>query len=113
MTSKILTKNDLPKIRKNFRNKRIGLAHGVFDLFHYGHLLHLKSAKSKCDVLIVSITAKKFVSKGPGRPYYNDAERLQMISALNDVDYVVISNSKSSGEIINKLKPNLYFKGKE
>ena len=54
---------------------KIGLAHGVFDLLHYGHLLHLKKAKENCDVLVVSITSAKFVNKGPNRPQYNDKER--------------------------------------
>lgn len=35
----------IKEIRKN--NQTIGLCHGVFDLLHYGHLLHFKAAKKK------------------------------------------------------------------
>lgn len=29
------------------KRKKIGLCHGVFDLVHYGHILHFENAKSK------------------------------------------------------------------
>ena len=28
-------------------NKKIGLCHGVFDVLHFGHILHFKAAKKK------------------------------------------------------------------
>lgn len=36
---------------------KIVLAHGCFDIFHYGHLMHLKAAKALGDYLVVSVTA--------------------------------------------------------
>jgi cytidyltransferase-like protein len=100
-------------IRRIYKNKKIGLAHGVFDLFHYGHLLHLKKAKEYCDILVVSITADKFVNKAPGRPYYNSEKRLEILSSLHFVDYVLVSNFDSAKEVLLELKPNFYFKGSE
>ena len=52
--NKVTNFEDLTRLRKIFKNKKIGLAHGVFDLLHYGHLLHLEKAKSMCDILIIS-----------------------------------------------------------
>jgi len=92
---------------------KIGLAHGVFDLLHYGHLLHLKKAKENCDVLVVSITSAKFVNKGPNRPQYNDKERMFFLSNLSCVDYVYLSKEKTAEKIIKNLRPNYYFKGNE
>ena len=28
------------------KNKKIGLAHGVFDVIHSGHILHLRNVKN-------------------------------------------------------------------
>ena len=40
---------------------KTALANGVFDLLHYGHVLHLQQARKMADKLVVSITADAFV----------------------------------------------------
>ena len=92
-------------------NKKIGLCHGVFDLLHLGHINHFNEAKRNCDILIVSVTQDKYVSKGPGRPVFNQKQRMEALSNLVSVDFVVLSEEQSAVEIINNIKPNLYFKG--
>ncbi len=113
MNNKIISFYKLQKIRKNNISKTIGLAHGVFDLLHYGHILHLKKAKEQCDILIVSITSSEFVNKGPNRPYYSNKKRLEIMSSLEIVDFVILSNEKTAKTILGTLKPNFYFKGDE
>ena len=78
-------------IKKN--NKTLGLCHGVFDLLHYGHLLHFEAAKKKCDYLFVSITSDQYVNKGPNRPTFDEENRLKALAALNSIDYVVLSEN--------------------
>ena len=77
MNTKIISFIELKNLRKKFSSSKIGLVHGVFDFFHYGHLLHIEKAKSLCDILVVSVTADSFVNKGPGRPLYRENERLK------------------------------------
>ncbi len=93
--------------------KKIGLCHGVFDIIHIGHIEHLKEAKDKCDTLIVSLTSDRYVNKGPDRPFFNIEHRLNVISALECVDVVTISDSPSSEHVINCIKPDYYIKGIE
>ena len=97
--------------KQRLKKKTIVLCHGVFDLLHLGHIKHFESAKKNADYLIVSITSDKFVNKGPGRPLFNKDTRANTISALSVVDAVIISNFETSEEIINLVKPDVYFKG--
>ena len=68
--SKIIKKEKFGKLRESLRmaEKKVVLCHGVYDLLHYGHIEHLQEAKSQGDILVVSVTAAKYVNKGPGRP---------------------------------------------
>ena len=46
------------------------------------------------DILIVTITADKYVNKGTNRPYFNQNYRAEAISSLEFVDYVSIVDDK-------------------
>lgn len=100
-----------PELKK--KNKTIALCHGVFDLVHPGHIIHLEQAKEMADVLVVSVTAAKFVRKGPGRPYFNDDMRMKVLAALECVDYVMLSEGYTVDDIIESVEPDLYVKGQE
>jgi cytidyltransferase-like protein len=91
----------------------VGLCHGVFDVVHPGHLAHFKEAKSKCDLLVVSITSDRYVNKGPNRPFFDEVKRANFLASLEVVDYVFISDSPSAVESINSVKPRMYFKGSD
>lgn len=88
-------------------------SHGVFDLIHPGHILHLEEARALGDILVVTLTADKFVNKGPGRPYFNEQLRTRSLSALACVDYVVLSPNPGAVAAIECIHPDVYCKGKE
>jgi len=101
-------------LRENIDDSQtIGLSHGVFDVLHVGHIEHLKKAKELCDVLVVSLTNDQYVNKGPDRPFFSIEHRLNVISSLEFVDFVTISNDLSSEHIISCIRPNYYIKGIE
>lgn len=110
---KIFSLQNLCKILRRNSKKKIVLCHGVFDLLHVGHIKHLKKAKQLGDLLVVTITPDKFVTKGPGRPVFNENLRAEAISALATVDYVAINDTKTAVKPIRLLKPNIYCKGKD
>jgi rfaE bifunctional protein nucleotidyltransferase chain/domain len=95
--------------------KIIGLCHGVFDVLHIGHLEHFIEAKKYCDYLIVSLTSDRYVklSKGADRPLFNEKERIKLISNLKIVDEVILTDKETALEVIKKIKPDFYFKGKD
>lgn len=87
--------------------------HGTFDVFHYGHLIHLQTARTFGDVLIVTITADKYVFKGPNRPVFKQHQRVAMLRALAIVDDVRIIDAPGAEEAIRQVRPNVYVKGIE
>ena len=89
------------------------LAHGTFDLFHVGHLRHLESARREGTKLVVTVTADRFVNKGPDRPVFSAQLRAEMLAALECVDYVAVSEEPTSITVINALRPDVYVKGVE
>jgi cytidyltransferase-like protein len=113
--TKIITFDQAPALFAELRAKgaRIVQCHGTFDMIHPGHIVHFEEAKSLGDVLVVTITAEKFVNKGPGRPYFNDALRSRWLAALAAVDYVVTIPFAAAVEAIECVKPLFYCKGRE
>lgn len=87
--------------------------HGTFDMVHPGHIVHFEEAKALGDVLVVTITAEKYVNKGPGRPYFNDALRSRWLAALDCVDYVVVIPFAAAVEAIECVRARYYCKGRE
>ena len=79
---KINSLTKLSKLRNKYKNLKIGLCHGVFDVLHNGHINHFKDAKKKVDILVVSVTTKKFVNKGPRQPFNNDFQRLNILESI-------------------------------
>jgi len=113
MKEKIKILEDLPTIVSELKleDKKIVHCHGVFDLLHIGHIKHFEEAKKFGDILIVSITPDEFVNKGPDRPAFTSALRLEALSALEVIDYVVANKWSTAEEIIKIIKPNIYCKG--
>ena len=109
--SKLLSLESFSSLRKKFKEKKIVLCHGVFDLLHIGQINYFEAAKKNGNILVVSITSNEFVNKGPGRPAFNIQQRLNCVSALEIVDYVYVSENETAVDVIKKLQPNFYCKG--
>ncbi|TAN50307.1 MAG: cytidyltransferase, partial [Rhodospirillales bacterium] len=94
-------------------NKSVALCHGVFDLVHLGHIRHIEAARAEGDLLMVTLTADRFVNKGPGRPIFPDNMRAEMLAALEYVDYVGINDNPTAEPVIDTIRPDVYVKGSD
>src|SRR5262245_63288502 len=88
-------------------------AHGTFDLLHIGHVRHLQAARELGDVLVVTVTADRFVNKGPGRPAFTETLRAEMLASLQYVDLVAINPEPDAVGAIAAIKPDVYVKGQD
>lgn len=113
--SKLRTLAQLGKIVRQCRKegKRIVFANGCFDLLHVGHIRYLRGARALGDVLIVGINGDKSVRalKGQGRPLMPAPERVEILAALEDVDYLLIFDDLTVAGILQDLQPDVHAKG--
>src|SRR5204862_3331113 len=112
---KVRTLDELAEITSRLKRsgKTVVLAHGTFDLLHVGHVRHLEAARKLGDVLVVTVTADRFVNKGPGRPVFTEWLRAEMLAALSYVDWVAINPSPDAVSAIDLIRPQFYVKGQD
>lgn len=89
----------------------IGYTTGVFDLFHIGHLIMLKNAKSLCDKLIVGVTTDDLVSYKGKKSVICFEERLEIVRSIKYVDAAVPQHSMDKLDAYNRLKFDIMFVG--
>lgn len=92
-----------------------GVINGVFDIIHAGHIYIISEAKRYCDILIVALNSDKSVSrlKGEGRPILKEGERIEIISALEDVDFVTLFDERTAARTLQIIRPDFHIKGTE
>ena len=86
---------------------------GVFDLLHVGHLRYLRQAHTLGDLLIVGLNSDASTRsiKGDHRPVVPQAERAELLEALQPVDAVVLFEERTAEHLVDALRPDIYVKG--
>lgn len=94
------------------RDFNLVFTNGCFDLLHPGHLDSIKFAKCQGDKLLVAVNSDQSVSKlkGPNRPILPLAQRLDMIAAMECVDFVTSFDEDTPIELIKACKPDIIVK---
>jgi D-beta-D-heptose 7-phosphate kinase/D-beta-D-heptose 1-phosphate adenosyltransferase len=97
--------------RSNGRS--IVLTNGCFDVLHAGHVAYLREAKQCGDILVVGVNTDRQVAslKGPDRPIFKEAERLEMLGELRCVDSLVLFDELTAHDLIRAVSPDIYVKG--
>ncbi len=87
-----------------------GFICGVFDLFHYGHILGFRECKQQCDYLTVAVNKAENIDQkiNPGKkqPIFPLEHRVEILKECRLVDEVLVYNSED--ELIDLLKKGKY-----
>jgi D-beta-D-heptose 7-phosphate kinase/D-beta-D-heptose 1-phosphate adenosyltransferase len=85
---------------------KVVFTNGVFDLLHPGHIQLLQFARSQGDLLVVGINDDASVRrlKGEKRPIFPLAERMEVLAALECVDYVIPFKEDTPLQLIKSLR---------
>ncbi len=95
--------------------KKIGFTCSCFDLFHAGHIMMLKEAKSICDYLIVGLQTDPTIDRPEkNRPVQSVFERFVQLDACKWVDEVVVyATEKDLLDILHSYPINVRVVGNE
>ncbi|MEX0650134.1 MAG: HAD-IIIA family hydrolase [Candidatus Andersenbacteria bacterium] len=114
VNSKIVTREELAPQVEQWRKegKKVGFTSGSFDIIHAGHVSYLEKAKDMCDILIAGVNTDESVKsyKGPDRPIVPEESRVNMMAALESIDYVFTFNERRNRTNLEVLKPTYYIK---
>ena len=113
--NKIRSLGELALVRRKLRRegKTVVFTNGCFDLLHGGHIRLFREAKRRGDVLVVALNTDASVRrlKGPSRPIFPLKERLEVLSAVADIDYLTWFAENTPRKIIAALLPDVLIKG--
>lgn len=115
MNRKILSQTSLEEKLGLYRtgNKKLVFTNGCFDLLHVGHLEYLSAARKLGDVLFVGVNDDDSVKrlKGTTRPINLLDDRMQMLAALETVDFVIPFSEDTPLNLIQQVNPQILVKG--
>ena len=114
-SDKVVTREQFVSRRQSMREagERLVFTNGCFDILHPGHVHYLRRARSLGDRLLVAVNADETVSrlKGPSRPIVPLEERMELLAALEFIDFVVGFSEPTPLEIVTAVLPDVLVKG--
>jgi len=95
--------------------KTIATLNGSFDLLHAGHLKMIHEASEQADILLMALNSDSSIQKykSPFRPIVPLENRLEMVAALQFVDYVTYFNETDPITFLELVKPDVHVNGAE
>ncbi|HJM83147.1 MAG TPA: D-glycero-beta-D-manno-heptose 1-phosphate adenylyltransferase [Nitrospinota bacterium] len=113
--TKLMTISQVNSFASSMRaqKKRIVFTNGCFDLLHAGHVSLLNKARAFGAVLIVGLNTDQSIRrlKGDKRPLINESDRVEVLSALDCVDSIVLFGENTPLKLIKEIKPDVIVKG--
>ena len=117
LRKKLIAPESLEEKILSLRAKKLTIAtlNGSFDLMHAGHLYIIYEASKQADRLLVALNSDQSIKKykSPDRPIVPLEYRLELMSALEFVDYVTWFDETDPRELLGKIKPDVHVNGAE
>ncbi len=115
MGQKLCTLDQMLRLCQTYKTheKTIVFTNGCFDILHAGHVSYLGQAAELGDILILGLNSDASVRaiKGDKRPVICQEHRIQVLSALECVDHLVLFDASDPLELITAIAPHVLVKG--
>jgi D-beta-D-heptose 7-phosphate kinase/D-beta-D-heptose 1-phosphate adenosyltransferase len=92
-------------------NLKVGVANGIFDLLHPGHISLLQQARDVCDFLIVLVNSDESSARIKRPPRYDYATRSMSLAMQDAVDVVMRFDGDTPVPELEQLRPDVWIKG--
>jgi len=112
-SKKIITKEEFQQIHSLHVEKKVVFTNGCFDILHVGHVRYLRKASMLGDILIIGINSDSSVKglKGENRPIISQNERMELLEAIEFIDYIIMFDEETPYQLINAVQPDVLVKG--
>lgn len=110
--AKIVSLDEFARLRPKLG--KIVATSGGYDPIHPGHVSSIIKSKKYGDTLVVLVQSDYFLSVKKGRPFQNVETRCLIVSGIQEVDYVIPFEDRSSQgmeKALDTLKPDVFTKG--
>jgi cytidyltransferase-like protein len=116
ISDKVLSRDELRGIREKHPGQKIVFCTGCYDILQSGHAVFFNQCRQEGDILLVGIGRDPIVTllKGPGRPVNPENNRLYLVAAFQDVDYVTLNDDNIAygridfKETLHALRPDVF-----
>ena len=112
--NKTIDEIQLKEIIKNNRLKGLKtvMTNGCFDILHTGHTRYLNEAKNLGYQLVVAVNTDSSIKKlkGSSRPINSLNTRMEMLSQLSSVDWVISFDDETPEKIYSLVLPDILVK---
>lgn len=97
------------------QKKTLATLNGSFDLLHAGHLYIIHQASLQADKLLIALNSDRSIQqyKSKNRPIIALRYRLEMIAALEFVDYVTWFEEMDPRILLSRVRPDVHVNGAE
>src|SRR5579872_5259499 len=117
LQKKLVEPQNIEEWANHLRAQKLTLAtlNGSFDLLHAGHLYMISEAAKQADRLLIALNSDASIQqyKSMKRPIIPLRYRLEMIAALEFVDYVTWFEETDPRNLLAKIKPDVHVNGAE
>ena len=95
------------------QGKKVAFTNGCFDILHAGHVSYLRNARAQGDLLVVGLNSDASIRriKGNDRPVNRQEDRIQIMSELESVDYLIVFDEAKPLRLIRAILPDVLIKG--
>lgn len=112
MKARIISFEEFEKIRDKLGT--IVCTSGGYDPVHPGHLSCIHESKKYGDTIVVIVNGDSFLTKKKGKPFMDLKTRVEIMSYITNVDYVIpfeIENDQTVIQALKKIRPHIFTKG--